>query len=147
MKKQQLLKTILTMGFTFASLFFLMSFTDGNYLQTSTTTSQNWTSWSKWYHSDCYTGISYRYRERETAISDKNQIQVEIKNGYNKGISIGHRITTNPNDEVMPRLDLAPQKIYTREEYVLKNKQMYVKLDKLRFEGDSYGDPYRGCDG
>jgi len=106
---------------------------------------QNWSSWSQFKMSDCYKGISYRFRERSTS-TDKNQVQVEIKNSYTKGISIAFRITNNPEDKAIYRTDIASGDSYVTEQYVDKGVPFHIIHHKMRFEGDKYGDPYRPCD-
>jgi len=145
MKRSILFTICLLAIFTCVSGF---STTDNPSLKTTANSefSGDWTAWSIWYTSSCFSGVSYRYRERTTSIAEKNQVQVEIKNNYKKGISISHRVTTDPNANAIYRFDLKPGESHITEEYVLKNKKIHVLMDKLRFAGDSYGDPYRPCD-
>ncbi|WP_417354181.1 hypothetical protein [Flavobacterium sp.] len=146
MKRSSILFTV----YLFAIFTCLSGFTTTNSPSLRITANEefsgDWTAWSIWYTGNCFSGISYRYRERTTSIAEKNQVQVEIKNNYKKGISISHRVTTDPNANAIYRFDLKPGESHVTEEYVLKNKKMYVLMDKLRFAGDSYGDSYRPCD-
>lgn len=107
---------------------------------------QNWSAWSQFKLSDCYKGISYRFRERTTSLPDKNQIQIEIKNSYANEISIRFRVTNNPNEKALYRRDIGSRGSYTVEEYVLKDKPFHFLHDQMRFKGDKYGDPFRKCD-
>jgi len=125
----------------FVALTFLLSMTGYN----SFAGSNDWTSWSIWHVTDCYSGISFRYRERH-ATNDKNQVQMEIRNNYSKGISVSHFITTDRSKSAIYRIDIEPGEVYTSEQYVDRSRKFYLLLDKMRFDGDQYGDPYRGCD-
>lgn len=106
---------------------------------------QDWSSWSQFKMSECYEGISYRYRER-AGTSDKNQVQLEIKNSYTKGISISFFISNNPNDRMIYRTDVASRDTYVTEQYINKGVPFYFLHDKMRFDGDNYIGPYRECD-
>src|SRR5690606_21387711 len=67
-------------------------------------TADYWGEWSLWKTSDCYSGIEYRWRERETNVKNKIQVQMEIKNTYTKGIKVTHIISHNPSETVIYRI-------------------------------------------
>ena len=103
--------------------------------------------WSVWKTSDCYSSVKYRYRTLENYAKNKDKVVVEIKNHYEKSISINYHITTDPSESTFYRLDdVKSGDVRTVEKIVDNNKKWYLLVDKLRFEGDKYGDPYRECD-
>lgn len=128
----------------YRQLIFVMIFIFITTVFNSGTKPPQWSDWSVWKTSDCYTGITFRHRDR-VATDDKNQVQMEIKNNYSVDISISHYITTDPSAPTIYRFDVKSGGVYTSEQFVDKDKKWFLLLDKLRFEGDKYGDPYRGC--
>jgi len=102
---------------------------------------QEWTNWTIW-KSTCYQ-VSYRFREKSIT-SDKKNIQVELKNNYNHGISISFRISNSDDADVIYRTDIDAGDTKIVDGYVDKNRAWHLILGKLRYDGDSYGDAYRG---
>jgi|LSQX01.3.fsa_nt_gb hypothetical protein len=103
--------------------------------------------WSVWKTSDCFSGVKFRYKVLEDYARNKDKVVVEIKNHYEKGISFNYHITTDPSESTFYRLDdVKSGDVRTVEKILDNNKKWYLLVDKLRFEGDKYGDPYRECD-
>jgi len=107
---------------------------------------QEWSAWSQWTFATCYRNISYRSRERKST-DKKNEVQMEIKNNFEEGISINHFISNDPNSRAIYRIEISRGGVYTSEQFVDKDRSFYLILDKLRFSSDKVTDPYRDCDG
>lgn len=115
----------------------------------SSSYAQQWTSWSEWQQSDCYTGIATRHRSQPSSIQGKQRVQVEVRNSYRHGISINTRLTNDPNERPIYRLDIPAGETYSSsatEAFLFSGQRFYFRINDVRFEGDRYGDPYRECD-
>lgn len=111
-------------------------------------TPPEWTNWSIWQQDGCFYGIWIRHRSHSTDIKGKDYVQIEIRNDYNKGISINTRLTNNENDLTIYRIEIPAGSTYTSgstEGYLNSGERFYFLMDKMHFDGDGYG-PYRKCD-
>lgn len=110
---------------------------------------QQWSSWSKWKQSECYEGIWTRHRSQPSSIKGKQKVQVEVRNSYKHGISVSTRLTNDPSEQTIYRIEIPAGETYSSgstESFLLLDKSFYFLHDKVRFEGDKYGDKYRSCD-
>lgn len=110
---------------------------------------QNWSSWSEWQYSDCYEGISTRHRSQPSSIQGKQKVQVEVRNSYRHGISILTRLTNDPDERPIYRLEIPAGETYSSgstEGFLLSGQRFYFRITDVRFAGDGYGDDYRPCD-
>ncbi len=116
---------------------------------TNTANAQSWSGWSEWKQSDCYEGISTRHRSMPSSIRGKQTVQVEVRNSYRHAISVSTRLTNDPNDDTIYRLEIPAGetiKDSSTQAFLYTGKEFYFLHDKVRFEGDKYGDGYRPCD-
>lgn len=123
-------------------LLLFLSITTGSY-------PQNWSNWSVWGPSNCYAGVSTRFRSQPSSIQGKQKVQVEIRNTYRHAISMNVLVTNNQNENPTYRIDIPSGETYksgSTEAFLYSGKTFYTRIDKMRFAGDKYGDNYRPCD-
>lgn len=110
---------------------------------------QSWGSWSDWQQSDCYEGIWTRHRSQPSTIQGKQRVQLQVQNRYRHDISINTKLTNDPEERPIYRLDISAGESYSSgatEEFLLTGHRFFFRINDVRFEGDKYGDPFRACD-
>lgn len=116
---------------------------------TTTAQAQNWSGWSEWQQSSCYEGIWTRHRSHPSTTQGKQRVQVEVRNSYPHAISVSTRLTNDRSDLTIYRLEIPAGKTISdgsTEAFLYSGREFYFLHDKVRFEGDNYGDNYRPCD-
>lgn len=119
------------------------------FITVTTSYAQNWSGWSQWQQSSCYEGIWTRHRSHPSSIQGKQKVQVEVRNSYQHAISVSTRLTNDRNDLTIYRLEIPAGKTISNgstEAFLYSGREFYFLHDKVRFEGDKYGDDYRPCD-